>query len=68
MLRRVPPFEACEGATGFSPWGSTPEHCAGPILPIVHYDYVLENGGAVLERLSKELMENPDVKSAYFGL
>jgi hypothetical protein len=23
MLRRVPPFEACGGATGFGPWGST---------------------------------------------
>ena len=23
MLRRVPPYEACGGATGFSPWGST---------------------------------------------
>ena len=21
MLRRVPPYEACGGATGFSPWG-----------------------------------------------
>jgi hypothetical protein len=23
MLRRVPPDEACGGAMGFSPWGST---------------------------------------------
>jgi hypothetical protein len=23
VLRRVPPDEACGGATGFSPWGST---------------------------------------------
>jgi hypothetical protein len=23
MLRRVPPYEACGGAMGFSPWGST---------------------------------------------
>jgi hypothetical protein len=30
--------------------------------------YVLENGGAVLEGTSQELMDNPDVKSAYFGL
>jgi ABC-type branched-subunit amino acid transport system ATPase component len=28
----------------------------------------LENGGAVLEGSSDELMDNPDVKSAYFGL
>jgi branched-chain amino acid transport system ATP-binding protein len=44
------------------------EQYARPILPIVHYAYVLENGGAVLEGTSEELMDNPDVKSAYFGL
>ena len=44
------------------------EQYARPILPIIHYGYVLENGGAVLEGTSQELMENPDVKSAYFGL
>ena len=44
------------------------EQYARPILPIIDYGYVLENGGAVLEGTSKELMENPDVKSAYFGL
>jgi len=44
------------------------EQYARPILPIIDYGYILENGGAVLEGTSKELMENPDVKSAYFGL
>ena len=44
------------------------EQYARPILPIIHHGYVLENGGAVLEGSSEELMENPDVKSAYFGL
>ncbi|MCX5810885.1 MAG: ABC transporter ATP-binding protein [Proteobacteria bacterium] len=44
------------------------EQYARPILPIVHYGYVLENGGAVVEGTSRELMKNPDVKSAYFGL
>ena len=44
------------------------EQYARPILPIIDYAYVLENGGAVLEGTSQELMENPDVKSAYFGL
>ena len=44
------------------------EQYARPILPIVDYGYVLENGGAVLEGNSDELMDNPDVKSAYFGL
>jgi len=44
------------------------EQYARPVLPIIHYGYILENGGAVLEGTSQELMENPDVKSAYFGL
>jgi len=44
------------------------EQYARPILPIIHYGYVLENGGAVLEGESQELMDNPDVKSAYFGI
>jgi branched-chain amino acid transport system ATP-binding protein len=44
------------------------EQYARPILPIIHYGYSLENGGAVLEGTSEKLMENPDVKSAYFGL
>ncbi len=44
------------------------EQYARPILPIVHYSYVLENGGAVLKGTSQELMDNPDVRSAYFGL
>ncbi|MCX8117676.1 MAG: ATP-binding cassette domain-containing protein [Desulfobacterota bacterium] len=44
------------------------EQYARPVLPIVHYGYILENGGAVLEGSSKDLMENPDVKSAYFGI
>ncbi len=44
------------------------EQYARPVLPIVHHAYILENGGAVLEGTAKELMDNPDVKSAYFGL
>jgi branched-chain amino acid transport system ATP-binding protein len=44
------------------------EQYARPILPIIHHGYVLENGGAVLEGTSQELVDNPDVKSAYFGL
>ena len=44
------------------------EQYARPILPIIHHGYILENGGAVLEGSSQELVENPDVKSAYFGL
>jgi len=44
------------------------EQYARPILPIIAYGYILENGGAVLEGTSRELIDNPDVKSAYFGL
>jgi branched-chain amino acid transport system ATP-binding protein len=44
------------------------EQYARPILPIINFGYILENGGAVLEGTSLELMENPDVKSAYFGV
>ena len=44
------------------------EQYARPILPIIDFGYILENGGAVLEGNSQELMDNPDVKSAYFGL
>jgi branched-chain amino acid transport system ATP-binding protein len=44
------------------------EQYARPVLPIVHYAYVLENGGLVAEGTGSELLENPDVKEAYFGL
>lgn len=44
------------------------EQYARPIMPIIDYGYVLENGGAVLEGTAQELMENPDVKEAYFGM
>lgn len=44
------------------------EQYARPILPIVDYGYVLENGTIVLEGTGSELMENPDVKAAYFGV
>jgi branched-chain amino acid transport system ATP-binding protein len=44
------------------------EQYARPVLPIVNYAYVLENGGLVAEGTGSELLENPDVKEAYFGL
>jgi branched-chain amino acid transport system ATP-binding protein len=44
------------------------EQYARPILPIVDYGYVLENGGSVLEGTAQELIDNPDVKEAYFGI
>ena len=44
------------------------EQYARPILPMISYGYVLENGGAVVDGTSAELMDNPDVKAAYFGM
>lgn len=44
------------------------EQYARPVFPIVDYAYILENGAAVMEGTRDELMDNPDVKSAYFGM
>ncbi len=44
------------------------EQYARPVIPIVDYAYILENGSAVMEGKGKELMNNPDVKAAYFGV
>jgi branched-chain amino acid transport system ATP-binding protein len=44
------------------------EQYARPVFPIITYGYVLENGGVVVEGSADELLENPDVRSAYFGL
>ncbi len=44
------------------------EQYARPVLPIIEHGYVLENGGLVAEGSGKELLDNPDVKEAYFGL
>ena len=44
------------------------EQYARPVLPIVDYAFILENGAAVMEGSRDELMNNPDVRSAYFGI
>jgi len=44
------------------------EQYARPIIPIVDHGYVMENGSVVLEGTSQELMDNPDVNAAYFGV
>lgn len=44
------------------------EQFARPLLPVIDRGYVIENGTLVLEGTGKELMENPEVKAAYFGL
>ena len=44
------------------------EQYARPVFPIVDYAFILENGAAVMEGTRDELMDNPDVRSAYFGV
>jgi branched-chain amino acid transport system ATP-binding protein len=44
------------------------EQYARPVLPVVDYAFVLENGAAVMEGTREELMDNPDVRAAYFGV
>jgi branched-chain amino acid transport system ATP-binding protein len=44
------------------------EQYARPVLPIVDYAFILENGAAVMEGTREELMNNPDVRAAYFGV
>ena len=44
------------------------EQYARPILPIIDYGYIIENGSLVLEGTREELIANPDVHAAYFGV
>ncbi|HDM09369.1 MAG TPA: ATP-binding cassette domain-containing protein, partial [Desulfobacteraceae bacterium] len=44
------------------------EQYARPVIPIIDYGFILENGAAVLEGTKEELLSNPDVRSAYFGV
>jgi branched-chain amino acid transport system ATP-binding protein len=44
------------------------EQYARPVMPIIDYGYILENGSSVLTGTREELLDNPDVKSAYFGV
>ena len=44
------------------------EQYARPVLPIVDYAYILENGAAVMSGTGADLLANPDVRSAYFGI
>jgi branched-chain amino acid transport system ATP-binding protein len=44
------------------------EQYARPVMPIIDYGYILENGSSMLSGTKEELMDNPDVKSAYFGI
>jgi branched-chain amino acid transport system ATP-binding protein len=44
------------------------EQYARPVMPCVDYGYILENGSMVLEGTGEDLLDNPDVKAAYFGM
>jgi branched-chain amino acid transport system ATP-binding protein len=44
------------------------EQYSRPVIPIIDRGYIIENGSSVLEGTKEELMDNPDVKSAYFGI
>ena len=44
------------------------EQFARPLMPIIDRGYVIENGLLVFEGTRKELIENPEVKSAYMGI
>jgi branched-chain amino acid transport system ATP-binding protein len=44
------------------------EQYARPVIPIIDMGYILENGSGVLSGTKEELLDNPDVKSAYFGV
>jgi branched-chain amino acid transport system ATP-binding protein len=44
------------------------EQFARPLLPVIDHGYVIENGMLAMEGTGQELMENPEVKAAYFGV
>jgi branched-chain amino acid transport system ATP-binding protein len=44
------------------------EQYARPIFPIIDRGYIMENGTLITTGTGQTLMENPEVKSAYFGL
>jgi branched-chain amino acid transport system ATP-binding protein len=43
------------------------EQFARPVLPMLDYVYIIENGMMTLSGKGTELMDNPEVRSAYFG-
>jgi len=44
------------------------EQFARPILPRLDFSYVIENGMLTLSGKGPELMDNPEVRAAYFGV
>ncbi|MFH1058910.1 MAG: ATP-binding cassette domain-containing protein [Pseudomonadota bacterium] len=44
------------------------EQFARPVLPMIDHGYVIENGMLTMTGTGKQLMDNPEIKSAYFGV
>jgi len=44
------------------------EQFARPVLPMIDFGYIVENGMMTLTGTGGELMDNPEVKAAYFGV
>ncbi len=44
------------------------EQFARPVLPVIDHGYVIENGMLTLTGKGRDLMDNPEVKAAYFGV
>lgn len=44
------------------------EQFARPILPMIDYGYIIENGMLIMQGSGTDLMDNPEVKGAYFGV
>lgn len=44
------------------------EQFARPILPMIDHGYIIENGMLTMDGTGPELMENPEIKGAYFGV
>ena len=44
------------------------EQYARPVMPLIDRGYVIENGSLVMSGTGAELMNDPEVRSAYFGV
>lgn len=44
------------------------EQYARPLLPVIDRGYIIENGTLVVSGTGRELLDNPEVRAAYFGL
>jgi len=44
------------------------EQFARPVFPVIDRGYILENGMLTLSGTGEELMQNPEIKAAYFGI